>query len=126
MTRSRGAATTGSHTTAGVSDVTTSRRPRRVESPYVALDRSRCAGCWECIAVCPESVLGKIEIVLHRHVIVRARHAIVRVGDRCSGCRRCIKACAAGALSDRGGSPSRGLQCSLSLADESGHDTEIV
>ena len=124
MTRPRRAVTTGSQTTSQTAGVSTSRHPRRIESPYVALDRSRCAGCWECIAVCPESVLGKIEIVLHRHVIVKARHAIVRAGARCLGCRRCIKICAAGALSDRGGSPGRDLQRSLSLADECRHDTE--
>ena len=117
MTRPDNAKMPGSQTTGQTAGVPTPRRPRRVESPYVALDRSRCAGCWECIAVCPESVIGKIEIVLHRHVIVRARHAIVRSGDRCSGCRRCIKVCVAGALSDRG----TGRQ-----PDESGHDTETL
>jgi ferredoxin len=73
-----------------------SRHGRRGATPFVALDRSRCTACWDCIAVCPESVLGKIDVWLHRH-------AVVRDGDRCTGCRRCIKACAAGALSDRDG-----------------------
>jgi Fe-S-cluster-containing hydrogenase component 2 len=118
MTRSRGAVTTGSQTTGQAPGVPPSRRPRRVESPFVTLDRSRCTACWECIPVCPESVLGKIDVWLHRHAVVRA-------GDRCLGCRRCIKVCAAGALSDRGGSPSRELRRSLSLADETRHDIEI-
>jgi NAD-dependent dihydropyrimidine dehydrogenase PreA subunit len=67
---------------------------RRIESPFVTLDRSLCEACWECIAICPESVLGKIDVVFHHHAVITA-------GDLCSGCRRCIKACTAGALSDR-------------------------
>ena len=70
------------------------RRARRVASPFVTLDRSRCEACWECIAVCPESVLGKIDVWFHHHAVVSA-------GDRCLGCRRCVKVCAAGALSVR-------------------------
>ena len=69
-------------------------RAARDATPFVTLDRSRCEACWECIDVCPESVLGKIDVWFHRH-------AVVRDGDRCRGCRRCIKVCAAGALSDR-------------------------
>lgn len=68
----------------------------RVASSYVALDRSRCDACWKCIAVCPESVLGKVDMWLHRHAVVSA-------GDRCLGCGLCIKVCATGALSDRDG-----------------------
>ena len=71
-------------------------RARRVASPFVTLDRSRCEACWECIAVCPESVLGKIDVWFHHHAVVSA-------GDRCLGCRRCIKVCAAGALSSFAG-----------------------
>jgi NAD-dependent dihydropyrimidine dehydrogenase PreA subunit len=68
-----------------------SRRHRRGASPFVALDRSRCEACWECIAVCPQAVIGKIDMWRHRHAVVRA-------GDRCLGCGRCVKVCAAGAL----------------------------
>ena len=71
-------------------------RAGRDATAFVKLDRSRCEACWECIDVCPESVLGKIDVWFHRH-------AVVRDGDRCLGCRRCIKVCAAGALSDRDG-----------------------
>lgn len=70
------------------------RRGGSATTPFVTLDRSRCDACWECIAVCPESVLGKVDVWHHRHAVVRA-------GDRCQGCGRCIKACTAGALSHR-------------------------
>jgi Pyruvate/2-oxoacid:ferredoxin oxidoreductase delta subunit len=90
------------------------RRRRRAESPFVALDRSQCDACWDCIAVCPESVFGKVEVWRHRHAVVNA-------GDRCSGCRRCVKACAAGALSDRNTARRpRSAALAPSPADDSG------
>jgi 2-oxoglutarate ferredoxin oxidoreductase subunit delta len=94
-------------------------RAGRDATPFVALARSRCEACWECVAVCPESVLGKIDVWIHRH-------AVVRDGDRCQGCRRCIKVCAAGALSDRGDSRQPSCGVLSSHAGDSGHDAEIL
>ena len=74
--------------------MTRRERTERGATPFIVLDQSRCEACWECLAVCPESVLGKVDVWFHRH-------AVVRQGDLCRGCRRCVKACAAGALSDR-------------------------
>jgi Pyruvate/2-oxoacid:ferredoxin oxidoreductase delta subunit len=92
--RSPGCAGSGGPSTSTRNHVLRSRRARRVESPFVTLDRSRCQACWECIAVCPELVISKIDIRLHRHAVIKA-------GDRCTGCRRCVKVCGPGALSDR-------------------------
>ena len=94
-------------------------RARRVASPFVTLDRSRCEACWECIAVCPESVLGKIDVWFHHHAVVSA-------GDRCLGCRRCIKVCAAGALSTRDGGRQPAVAALASSASDLGHDADIV
>jgi NAD-dependent dihydropyrimidine dehydrogenase PreA subunit len=69
---------------------------RRVESEFVALDRSLCEACWECIAVCPQAVLVKIEVFGHRHAVINA-------GDRCAGCQRCVDVCTSGALASREG-----------------------
>jgi NAD-dependent dihydropyrimidine dehydrogenase PreA subunit len=69
----------------------TRRGQRRTASPHVRLDRTLCEACWECIAVCPQSVLGKLEMWRHRHAVVSA-------GERCTGCGRCIRVCPAGAL----------------------------
>jgi NAD-dependent dihydropyrimidine dehydrogenase PreA subunit len=69
---------------------------KRVESKFVMLDRSRCEACWECIAICPQTVLGKIEVFGHRHAVINA-------GDRCAGCQRCVKVCTTGALVSREG-----------------------
>lgn len=71
-----------------------SRHGRRVASRFVTLDRSLCEACWECVAVCPESVIGKVDVW-------RYRHAVIHAGDRCLGCLRCVKVCASGALSAR-------------------------
>jgi Fe-S-cluster-containing hydrogenase component 2 len=82
------------------------------------LDRSRCTACWDCIAVCPESVFGKIVVWHHRHAVVNA-------GDLCSGCRRCVKACAAGALSDRNTTRQpRSAALALSSPGDSGRRAE--
>jgi Fe-S-cluster-containing hydrogenase component 2 len=95
-----------------------SRRGRRVATPFVVLDRSRCTACWDCIAVCPESVFGKIVVWHHRHAVVNA-------GDLCSGCRRCVKACAAGALSDRNTTRQpRSAALALSSPGDSGRRAE--
>jgi len=66
----------------------------RVASAFVDLDRSRCRACWECAAVCPEGVIGKMEVWRHRHAVINA-------GDRCKGCLRCVKVCTTAALSKR-------------------------
>jgi NAD-dependent dihydropyrimidine dehydrogenase PreA subunit len=73
---------------------------RRVESEFVTLDRSLCEACWECIAVCPQTVLGKIEVFGHRHAVINA-------GDHCAGCQRCVKVCTSGALASREGRSAR-------------------
>jgi 2-oxoglutarate ferredoxin oxidoreductase subunit delta len=66
----------------------------RISTPYVALNRSLCKACWRCVAACPESVLGKVEVGSHKHAVVDAR-------DRCTGCGSCVEACRAGALTSR-------------------------
>ncbi len=69
-------------------------RHRRISTPYLDLDRSRCQACWCCVAACPEAVLGKVEFLSHKH-------AVVDRGDRCTGCGSCLKVCKSGALSGR-------------------------
>ena len=70
------------------------RRHSSAASDFVALDRSRWEACWCCVAVCPEAVLGKVEVLWHKH-------AVIDSGERCTGCGRCLKACKSGALSGR-------------------------
>lgn len=69
-------------------------RSARTGTRFVALDRSRCDACWDCIGVCPDDVLYRVDVWFHRHVAIRD-------GERCRGCRRCVQACRSGALIPR-------------------------
>lgn len=53
---------------------------------FVEIDTHHCDACWECIAVCPTTVLGKVDIFFHRHVRIDQPEA-------CNGCKRCVRAC---------------------------------
>jgi Fe-S-cluster-containing hydrogenase component 2 len=67
------------------------RRTRRRETKFVRLEARRCTACWECLAVCPEQVLGKVDLGWHRHVRIRDAQA-------CNGCKKCVRVCDPGAL----------------------------
>lgn len=69
-------------------------RAARSGTSFVRFDRSLCEACWECVAACPESVVGKVDLPFHRH-------ARFLDAERCLGCRRCVKVCPTGALSNR-------------------------
>ena len=60
--------------------------PHHTETRYIRLDTSRCKACWECVNVCPQHVLGKIDFWFHRH-------AYIDRTKKCKGCLRCLKAC---------------------------------
>ncbi len=53
---------------------------------FIELDRHSCQACWECIAVCPNGVFGKIDLFVHCHA--KVNHA-----EACKGCARCVRAC---------------------------------
>jgi len=59
---------------------------------YICFDSGKCQACWKCIEVCPNDVIGKINIVIHRHMKIVSR-------DNCIGCLKCIKACSHRAIS---------------------------
>lgn len=63
----------------------------RSRTEYIQLDSKACKACWKCVEACPESVLGRINIFVHKHA---------RVVNRafCTGCRKCVKACEYGAI----------------------------
>jgi ferredoxin len=76
--------------------VTRRHRPDRRDhrTACVELDRSRCEACWRCVETCPQSVLGRVDFLGHRH-------AKIKNAEDCAGCGRCVKACQTGALSRR-------------------------
>jgi uncharacterized Fe-S center protein len=59
---------------------------RRTETHFILLDTSHCKACWECVDICPQHVLGKIDFHFHRH-------ACIDRAENCKGCLRCLKAC---------------------------------
>lgn len=65
-----------------------------VATPHVALSRSRCEACWECVEACPNDVLGSVSFGPHRH-------AVVAHPDDCTGCLACVRVCETGALTRR-------------------------
>ena len=67
------------------------RTPRNHCTEYIIVNTRLCKACWECIEACPEGVLGKIEILFHKHV--RIDHA-----EKCVGCLNCVQTCPQGAI----------------------------
>jgi 2-oxoglutarate ferredoxin oxidoreductase subunit delta len=59
---------------------------------FVLLDTKRCEACWECIKVCSNSVIGRVNLPWHKHI------RFVN-GSTCTGCMKCVKICATNALS---------------------------
>jgi ferredoxin len=67
------------------------RNSHQKETKYVCLETRLCQACWKCLEACPSQVLGKIDIVWHRHI--RIQNAIA-----CNGCKKCVRVCDSGAL----------------------------
>ncbi len=68
------------------------KKRHRQETLYIQLNTSECTACFKCIEACPKNVIGKINILIHKH-------AVIRNGEECTGCGRCVKVCDAGAIS---------------------------
>jgi 2-oxoglutarate ferredoxin oxidoreductase subunit delta len=64
---------------------------QRRHTKFISLDTRRCEACWDCIEVCPKQVLGKIDMIWHRHTIIQDAEA-------CNGCKKCVRGCETGAL----------------------------
>jgi len=74
--------------------VSNNARSRGTTTAHVTLDKSQCEACWRCVAECPRSVFGKVDVLGHRH-------AKVVSAESCTGCGRCIAICPAKALTRR-------------------------
>jgi 2-oxoglutarate ferredoxin oxidoreductase subunit delta len=60
----------------------------------VRLDTAKCKACWKCIGTCPRQVIGKVNIIIHKHAVIRDKNK-----DKCIGCLKCIQICPFGAIS---------------------------
>ena len=59
---------------------------RHKMTKYILVNTRLCEACWDCLDVCPNQVLGKLEMGLHRHVRINA-------SENCKGCKKCVQAC---------------------------------
>jgi Fe-S-cluster-containing hydrogenase component 2 len=59
---------------------------KRNYTDYIRLNRHLCQACWKCVEACPHGVIGKVELLFHRH-------ARINYADDCRGCLKCVKAC---------------------------------
>lgn len=59
---------------------------------FVQLDTRKCKACWKCQDCCPEEVIGKVDIIIHKH-------ALIINPQRCLGCMKYVKTCPYGAFS---------------------------
>ncbi len=57
---------------------------RRNATAFIRLDVHQCQACWECIAVCPQQVIGKTPFKGHARIVAAAQ---------CTGCKKCVRAC---------------------------------
>jgi len=62
-------------------------RPNLKETiKFIEIDSQSCEACWKCISICPEKVLGKINILFHKH-------SKISYPDKCTGCMKCVRVC---------------------------------
>lgn len=64
---------------------------RKAGTKHICLDLGKCQACWMCLDACPKDVLGKINIVIHKHIKIVNR-------NNCTGCLKCLRACDYGAI----------------------------
>ena len=69
----------------------TEKKRNKHETDYIQLNTSKCTACFKCIEACSKNVIGKINIIIHKH-------AIIRNGEECLGCGKCVKVCETGAI----------------------------
>jgi 2-oxoglutarate ferredoxin oxidoreductase subunit delta len=63
----------------------------RHETKFVQFNSRLCTACWNCIEACLKQVIGKVDIVFHRH-------ARLNNPQDCNGCKACVRVCSSGAL----------------------------
>ncbi|MGD0854358.1 MAG: ferredoxin family protein [Dehalococcoidia bacterium] len=62
------------------------RTTRHGTTMYIRLNTHVCRACWKCVEACPRGVIGKIDLLFHKH-------ARINKPEECKGCLKCVKAC---------------------------------
>ncbi len=65
---------------------------KQAKAAFITLDTKKCVACWECIDICPQNVIGRINLPWHKHAKLSNQ-------DACIGCMKCVKVCKAKAIS---------------------------
>jgi ferredoxin len=71
------------------------RDGNQTQTKFIELHTEKCTACWKCIANCKNNVIGKIDIIVHKH-------ALIKNLENCTGCLKCVKTCESGAYSKKG------------------------
>jgi NAD-dependent dihydropyrimidine dehydrogenase PreA subunit len=53
---------------------------------FIQLDTRKCKACWKCIINCTNRVIGKVDLLGHKH-------ALIVEPEACTGCLNCISIC---------------------------------
>ena len=62
------------------------RTSNRDATKFIRLNRRACKACWKCVEACPNGVIGRINVIFHKH-------SKIKYADKCKGCQKCVKAC---------------------------------
>lgn len=67
------------------------RHPNHLKTEFIKLNNRKCKACWQCIAACPNDVIGFVDIIIHKH-------AHIDSPEYCKGCMKCVAACSQNAI----------------------------
>ena len=56
----------------------------KTRTSFIQFDSRKCKACWKCQDICPENVIGKIDLKMHKH-------ALLIISDKCRGCMKCVR-----------------------------------
>lgn len=62
--------------------------PNHSKTGYIQIYSKNCIACWECVKICPQNVIEKLDIIFHKH-----KHAHIDTSKECIGCFKCVKTC---------------------------------
>lgn len=69
------------------------RRKMHIVTRYIKLNNSLCKACWKCVDSCHGNVIGKVDLLFHKH-------AHIDDPENCKGCLQCVKACPQHAITE--------------------------